>query len=101
MTQKIADTTPFGTIIIVYLLLPYILVKVHLGMYFVYHIAAKPGHCPAVDIHHVGMCKSECSSDRDCQGDKKCCGNGCGRICIAPVYEGKLTSQHVSDAHGQ
>ena len=57
---------------------------------YLFYSTAKPGFCPAVDIHHVGICKSECSSDRDCQGDKKCCSNGCGRICSAPVQQGKL-----------
>ena len=56
-----------------------------------FYSVAKPGHCPAVDIHHVGVCKSECSSDRDCRGDRKCCSNGCGRICSAPVQQGKHT----------
>ena len=57
--------------------------------WFLFCPSAKPGHCPAVDIHHVGICTSECSSDRDCQGNTKCCSNGCGRICSAPVRQGE------------
>lgn len=59
-----------------------------LNNYMCFYPAAKPGYCPAVDMHHVGICKSECSSDRDCQGERKCCSNGCGRVCSAPAREG-------------
>ncbi|XP_077861467.1 uncharacterized protein LOC102803789 [Saccoglossus kowalevskii] len=30
----------------------------------------------------VGICTQECNGDEHCDGDKKCCSNGCGRVCV-------------------
>ncbi|XP_070554198.1 balbiani ring protein 3-like isoform X2 [Ptychodera flava] len=47
----------------------------------------KPGQCPAVEGGVVGICVEACSSDEECDGDQKCCSNGCGHICVGPEYE--------------
>lgn len=50
-------------------------------------LATKPGVCPhyttlpAIDLR----CMETCQSDDSCQGDKKCCSNGCGYHCMGPV----------------
>ena len=36
-------------------------------------------------IHEAVNCENECRSDADCQQRTKCCYNGCGRSCMAPV----------------
>ncbi|CAG2200678.1 WFDC3 [Mytilus edulis] len=41
----------------------------------------KPGFCPPVPTDSAGVCVDECSSDDTCQGEKKCCSNGCGHFC--------------------
>ncbi|VDI66826.1 Hypothetical predicted protein [Mytilus galloprovincialis] len=41
----------------------------------------KPGFCPPVPRDSSGVCVDECSSDDTCQGEKKCCSNGCGHFC--------------------
>ena len=42
----------------------------------------KPGSCPPAT---VGTCVEACNSDNSCQGDQKCCSNGCGHVCTNPV----------------
>ena len=47
----------------------------------------KEGRCPSVQRIQGGRsssCEEECRSDADCQGDYKCCFNGCGRSCLSP-----------------
>ncbi|XP_075757222.1 papilin-like [Pelodiscus sinensis] len=44
--------------------------------------AEKPGSCPATT---GGLCILGCNDDDDCAGGDKCCSNGCGRTCQAPV----------------
>ena len=44
----------------------------------------KPGECPPIRAD-AGICVEGCSSDNDCGGDMKCCSNGCGHTCQAPV----------------
>ena len=57
--------------------------------------ANKPGSCPSSQ-GGFGICVESCSSDSDCDGDNKCCSNGCGHTCQAPVgmymYYNGLTS---------
>lgn len=45
----------------------------------------KEGRCPVVQRSQAGRanCEEECRSDADCQGDNKCCFNGCGRSCMS------------------
>ena len=43
----------------------------------------KPGSCPSTT---VGTCVEACNSDNSCQGDQKCCSNGCGHVCTNPVH---------------
>ncbi|XP_033641762.1 cysteine-rich motor neuron 1 protein-like isoform X3 [Asterias rubens] len=47
----------------------------------------KMGDCPIPDRDVIGLCLEECSVDRDCSGDLKCCSNGCGHQCIEAVQE--------------
>ncbi|CAH1785155.1 unnamed protein product, partial [Owenia fusiformis] len=45
----------------------------------------KPGMCPRIDSDSAGICTHECDKDDRCQGKKKCCSNGCGKICVNPI----------------
>ncbi|XP_070549180.1 uncharacterized protein [Ptychodera flava] len=47
----------------------------------------KPGTCPAPGGSSVGICIEMCSGDADCTGNKKCCSNGCGHVCVSPEVE--------------
>ncbi|XP_071805737.1 uncharacterized protein [Asterias amurensis] len=47
----------------------------------------KTGECPIPDRDVIGLCIEECSTDRDCSGDLKCCSNSCGHQCIEAVQE--------------
>lgn len=51
---------------------------------------SKPGFCPAVESDQLGTCEEECRIDDDCEGNQKCCSNGCGHVCTAPEYKGML-----------
>ncbi|XP_046445127.1 papilin-like isoform X2 [Daphnia pulex] len=44
----------------------------------------KEGQCPSIQ-RRGSNCEEECRSDANCQGDHKCCFNGCGRSCLAPA----------------
>ncbi|KAK9953771.1 hypothetical protein ABG768_015898, partial [Culter alburnus] len=48
----------------------------------------KPGVCPRRQ-YTAEMCArisfALCADDSDCTKDEKCCNNGCGRQCMAPV----------------
>ncbi|KAH0619354.1 hypothetical protein JD844_019399 [Phrynosoma platyrhinos] len=46
----------------------------------------KPGTCPAnTETVTTGRnCTTECRSDTDCGGNKKCCPEGCGMSCRTP-----------------
>ncbi|XP_006811183.1 uncharacterized protein LOC102804263 [Saccoglossus kowalevskii] len=46
----------------------------------------KDGVCPVVDKDSIGSCQQECEKDSECDGENKCCSNGCGRMCQAPVF---------------
>lgn len=41
----------------------------------------KPGTCPVIAKSSNANCGSDCQSDDDCDGLKKCCFNGCGNQC--------------------
>jgi len=45
---------------------------------------AKLGQCPAIKPGTIGLCVEQCSSDEDCNGNLKCCSNGCGHTCQEP-----------------
>ncbi len=55
--------------------------KIILNFKFV--ISAKAGVCPDM-TGMVGICVEACSEDTSCAGDKKCCSNGCGHVCMDP-----------------
>lgn len=42
----------------------------------------KSGECPRL---MKAVCISKCTTDNDCLGELKCCSNGCGRECVAPI----------------
>ena len=42
--------------------------------------------CSSVSNDTVGTCVEECTNDMDCQGESKCCQNGCGgHACSEPI----------------
>ena len=44
----------------------------------------KSGECPDMS-EAIGICLEQCSDDYDCEGNEKCCSNGCGHTCLKPV----------------
>ncbi|XP_064108154.1 papilin-like isoform X7 [Macrobrachium nipponense] len=46
----------------------------------------KEGDCPPVS-GRTSQCENECENDSGCSGDLKCCYNGCGTSCLAPVED--------------
>ncbi|XP_071788249.1 uncharacterized protein [Asterias amurensis] len=44
--------------------------------------ADRHGVCPDVGTGQVGTCDIQCLSDAGCGEGKKCCSNGCGRVCV-------------------
>ena len=62
----------------------------------------KPGTCPEIPADMFGLCAELCTGDDSCEGAEKCCSNGCGHVCKAPV-PGKKTrldtpEMFISDA---
>uniref|UniRef100_A0A3P9CWV7 WAP domain-containing protein n=1 Tax=Maylandia zebra TaxID=106582 RepID=A0A3P9CWV7_9CICH len=57
---------------------------VHFGTVFSTVKTAKPGVCPRRRLHNR-RCTKSCSKDRDCPNNEKCCSNGCGHECMAPL----------------
>nr|XP_024662316.1 NF-X1-type zinc finger protein NFXL1 isoform X2 [Maylandia zebra] len=49
-------------------------------------VSTKPGVCPRRRLHNR-RCTKSCSKDRDCPNNEKCCSNGCGHECMAPLSE--------------
>ena len=45
--------------------------------------SSKPGVCPNPGPNKP--CDKKCKADKDCDGTKKCCDNGCGRVCLEPL----------------
>ncbi|KAH3878061.1 hypothetical protein DPMN_001942 [Dreissena polymorpha] len=45
----------------------------------------KEGACPALQQNVVGICVQVCNTDFDCPDVQKCCGNGCGKVCMKPT----------------
>ncbi|XP_069951755.1 papilin isoform X1 [Cherax quadricarinatus] len=44
----------------------------------------KAGECPKTS-GRTYQCETDCENDAGCYGDHKCCYNGCGYTCVAPV----------------
>lgn len=58
----------------------------------------KPGQCPFLippgsDDSDTDVCDYECRSDYHCDGDLRCCSNGCGTQCVRPQL--KTACQHL------
>lgn len=58
----------------------------------------KPGQCPFLippgnDGSSTDFCDYECRSDYHCEGDMRCCSNGCGTQCVSPQL--KTACQHL------
>nr|XP_006995378.1 WAP four-disulfide core domain protein 18-like [Peromyscus maniculatus bairdii] len=47
----------------------------------------KPGACPKVPPSTGGTCNERCSGDDSCPRKMKCCSNGCGHVCMRPVFK--------------
>lgn len=45
----------------------------------------KIGECPSVRNDTVGICLQNCTYDKECTGNQKCCSTGCGHVCVEPV----------------
>ena len=46
---------------------------------------SKSGFCPVVTAGTIGTCGMSCQDDGQCQGDQKCCYNGCGYSCAGMI----------------
>ncbi|KAJ0036906.1 hypothetical protein NQD34_005583, partial [Periophthalmus magnuspinnatus] len=46
-------------------------------------LIVKAGMCPR-RTWGMGVCAEYCTSDSECEGDMKCCSNGCGHECMKP-----------------
>lgn len=58
----------------------------------------KPGQCPFLvppgnEGSGADFCEYECRSDFHCDGDMRCCSNGCGTQCVKPQL--KTACQHL------
>lgn len=46
---------------------------------------SKSGSCPHItSMSEIFNCVEECNKDEACNGEKKCCYNGCGHVCVEP-----------------
>ncbi|XP_059126682.1 WAP four-disulfide core domain protein 18-like [Peromyscus eremicus] len=57
------------------------------GAPFFFSELQKPGACPKWPLNTVGSCKKRCSGDESCPRKMKCCSNGCGYVCLRPVFK--------------
>ena len=48
-------------------------------------LTEKSGQCPKLESGMMGTCYQGCNNDWDCEGDSKCCSNGCGHVCKDPA----------------
>ena len=67
----------------------------------VFYLADTFYSCPVVDSDVAGVCSEECSSHADCNGESRCCSNGCGHTCAATtttVTSGIITPNEMERA---
>uniref|UniRef100_A0A803TLM7 WAP domain-containing protein n=1 Tax=Anolis carolinensis TaxID=28377 RepID=A0A803TLM7_ANOCA len=48
--------------------------------------AEQSGVCPVTFPKTLHLCRDWCRTDRDCPTRKKCCQNGCIRVCTEPLW---------------
>lgn len=53
---------------------------------YVIFIVDKRGKCPETS-GRTYQCENDCENDAGCYRDHKCCYNGCGYSCVAPIRE--------------
>lgn len=47
----------------------------------------KDGVCPKLTRNDFASCSEDCTGDSDCDGEQKCCYNGCGKSCLDVVKD--------------
>lgn len=66
-------------------------------------IENKPGQCPYI-LDDFAKCDFKCKSDLSCNGDEKCCSNGCGTECVQPLnytmcqHERTVAQYHIEQS---
>ena len=50
------------------------------------HSLSAQGSCPTPESGSSGTCVFACTDDSACPGSQLCCSNGCGHVCLDPVY---------------
>ena len=64
-----------------------------------FHCIAKPGTCPKPWKGLEGICDRRgdmCLHDSDCDGDNRCCFNGCQNDCVSPGMK-KLMNKEMNE----
>jgi len=51
--------------------------------------------CPSLEPGTAGACVEECSTHSECPEHTRCCSNGCGHVCVAPVVIPYHSPMHV------
>ncbi|KAL5256838.1 hypothetical protein ACHWQZ_G011935 [Mnemiopsis leidyi] len=61
----------------------------------------KKGQCPAPQSLNTvfEQCSVDCKTDQECEGSGKCCFNGCGYTCSAPIYDTNTYCKKVDYLH--
>ena len=73
-----------------YLLSIYEAIGLNLSSYYIrvpiLYTSSGPGQCPRIPPGTIGTCVLKCRSDADCKNGQLCCSNGCGKVCMDPVF---------------
>ena len=68
--------------------IPHLITCIILILYCYVCLTVKSGECPNTEGMN-GICVEQCTADDSCEGEQKCCSNGCGHTCMAPVPVGE------------